>query len=197
MHRVRDETEIYSNYLLSEFDELNAMYKQYEGKNIDSGIVDEIIGYLIFMYFNGAQSVSLMIGESEFEEPDAITISSALYQKTDGKDVIDRLEEYIGQPYGSSEKDIDAIIRTEGHRLYVLGQMESARQIEEKGASLYKRWYTTLDGKERHTHYLLNDTVKPIDEYFETINGKTKAPGQFGIPEEDCNCRCILRYERK
>lgn len=122
MHRVRDETEIYSNYLLSEFDELNAMYKQYEGKNIDSGIVDEIIGYLIFMYFNGAQSVSLMIGESEFEEPDAITISSALYQKTDGKDVIDRLEEYIGQPYGSSEKDIDAIIRTEGHRLYVLGQ---------------------------------------------------------------------------
>lgn len=197
MNRVRDETEIYSNYLLSEFDELNSLYQQYVGKTVDQNILDEIIGYLIFMYVNGARSVALMTRSDKFEEPDAATISNALYQPVDGKDVIDRLEEYIGCPYESCERDIDVIVRTEGHRLYILGQMEMARQIEMNGEKLYKRWDTTLDGKSRNTHFLLNNTVKKLDEYFETVNGKSKAPGQFGIPEEDCNCRCILRYERK
>lgn len=196
MHRVRDETEIYTNYLLSEFEELNNITGLYTGKKVDVKMIDDIMEYLIFMYLNGMQSVGYMVGASEIKEPDSKTISDALYQKIDGKDVMERLEQYLEFEYMDFYDNIDSIIRTDGHRMYILGQMAMIDQLSSEGYTIKKTWDTTLDGKERETHRLLDGKTKYNDEYFETVNGKAKAPGQFGVPEEDCNCRCILKCER-
>ena len=196
MHRVRDETEIYSNYLTSEFDELNSIFYEYRGKEITDDLISDVIQYVIFMYLNGYQSVSYMVGVDGTREPNTKTISKAIYTIIDGKDIYDRLSEIKGKKYDDLQGQIENIIRSDGHRCYVSGQMQCAKNIKSKGVRLSKTWDSVMDGKERITHHNLHGVEKEEDEYFETVNGKTKAPGQFGIPEEDCNCRCILKYRR-
>lgn len=196
MHRVRDETEIYSNYLTSEFDELNEIYYEYQDKEISDKTIEDIIQYFIFMFLNGYQSVAYMVGVDGLKEPTTKAISNAVYKLVQGKDVLDRLEPLKGGNYNDLQGQIDNIIRSDGHRCYVEGQKECANSIKESGIRLKKIWDSVMDGKERITHHKLHGVEKDDDEYFETMNGKTKAPGQFGIPQEDCNCRCILRYRR-
>lgn len=194
MHRVRDETEIYTNYLLSEFEQLNAVSNAYRGKAVDEDLIESIVMYLIFMYLNGFDATALMLRESA-DEPTAAEISKSVYADVGGKDVDDRLRELLGMTFEDAEGKLDDIIRSDGHRLYVLGQAALARAVSEKGIRLKKKWDTTMDGKERRTHHKLDGVEKDVGEVFETYLGnKAQAPGQFGVPEEDCNCRCILRY---
>ena len=197
MHRVRDETEIYSNYLISEFDELNELYYEYSDKEITQKLIDDVMEYMIFMYLNGFQSAAYMVGYDSFKEPDAKMIAKAVYQEIDGKDVFQRLQELSGGNYNDMQGQIDNIVRSDGHRCYVLGQEDFGKSAEENGFDLEKSWDSVMDGKERETHHDLHGTTIPFSDYFVTKNGKAKAPGLFNIPEEDCNCRCILRFRRK
>lgn len=60
------------------------------------------------------------------------------------------------------------------------------------GRRFGKKWNAMMDDDTRFTHYLLNGTVVEADGWFETVNGRAQRPGGFGIPEEDCNCRCVI-----
>jgi len=55
----------------------------------------------------------------------------------------------------------------------------------------WKRWLTTLDGKERPTHFDAHGQLVPIDEPFEVGESLLMYPGDADGPaEEICNCRC-------
>ena len=85
------------------------------------------------------------------------------------------------------------IAKTEGHRI----QQEATYNVQQraiaKGAKVVKQWDSTLDGKTRPTHRALDGQIIGVDEYFKSESGyKALYPGGFGIPSEDCNCRCCL-----
>ena len=90
------------------------------------------------------------------------------------------------------------IAKTEGHRI----QCESAYNVQvrakEKGADIVKQWDSTLDEKTRPTHRLLDGQIVDVDGYFKSDSGyKALYPGDFGVPSEDCNCRCALLQRAK
>lgn len=84
------------------------------------------------------------------------------------------------------------IARTEGHRVTAEAKLVSMQKAKNQGADVVKQWDATLDGKTRKNHRKLDGQWVEIDEYFEVGGRKVKAPGKFGRPEEDINCRCIL-----
>lgn len=86
---------------------------------------------------------------------------------------------------------IKTIVRTEGHRIQE-ASTEDARQVaKSKGADVVKQWDATLDGKTRETHRMLDGQIRETDEPFEYGTKKAMYPGDFGLAEEDCNCRCL------
>ena len=84
------------------------------------------------------------------------------------------------------------IARTEGHRVQVSAAMDFQSSAKENGADVVKQWDATLDGNTRPTHRELDGKLAEIDEDFEYSGGSVSAPGNFGDPAEDCNCRCAL-----
>ena len=83
------------------------------------------------------------------------------------------------------------IARTEGHRIHQASTMDAQHRAKEKGADVVKQWDASLDGKTRPTHRRLDGQIREVDEPFE-VDGKTAmAPGHFGKPGEDINCRCV------
>lgn len=84
------------------------------------------------------------------------------------------------------------IVRTEGHRIQVLSGLDACQRARDNGCDVLKQWDAALDGRTRAHHRQLDGQIREMDEDFE-VDGKTaKAPGLFGSPGEDCNCRCAL-----
>lgn len=84
------------------------------------------------------------------------------------------------------------IVQTEGHRIQVRSALDSGKKARAKGADLVKVWDSTLDSKTRDHHRELDGQVRELDEDFEVDGITVSAPGQFGMPSEDCRCRCAL-----
>lgn len=85
--------------------------------------------------------------------------------------------------------------RCYGMQALNIGILSALQDASDNGIHVKKVWDATMDGKTRPTHYDLHGTALELDEYFETPNGYALYPGGFDVPEEDCNCRCILRFE--
>lgn len=84
------------------------------------------------------------------------------------------------------------IARTEGHRVQSEARLDSMQKAKKLGADVVKQWDCTLDGKTRPEHSQLDGQIRELDEMFETSGYSGSAPGQFGDPYMDCNCRCCL-----
>ncbi len=84
------------------------------------------------------------------------------------------------------------IVRTEGHRIQIQSAMDAQDEAKKKGADVLKQWNSVLDGRTRPHHRKLDGQLRELDEDFEIAGMKVKAPGMFGKPEEDINCRCAL-----
>lgn len=87
--------------------------------------------------------------------------------------------------------DIMRIADTESHRLYNSGAFDVAKANGAKS----KQWVCTFHNS-RDTHIYLHGITVGIDDEFYTENGSAQFPGQFGVPEEDCNCLCYLKYSK-
>lgn len=83
------------------------------------------------------------------------------------------------------------IVRTESHRIHQASTIDAQNKAKSKGASVVKQWNSTLDGDTRETHRKLDGQIREIDEPFEADGKTAMAPGHFGDPAEDCNCRCL------
>lgn len=90
------------------------------------------------------------------------------------------------------------IAKTEGHRIQCESTYNVQVRAKQKGADIVKQWDSTLDGKTRPTHRLLDGQIVDVDGYFKSDSGyKALYPGDFGVPSEDCNCRCALLQRAK
>lgn len=82
------------------------------------------------------------------------------------------------------------IVRTEGHRIQQASTEDARQAAKKRGCDILKVWDATMDGETRPTHRKLDGQIRETDELFEMDGKKAKYPGEFGRPEEDCNCRC-------
>lgn len=95
-------------------------------------------------------------------------------------------------PFSKAYNNTIRIARTEGHRVSIQSAMDAQHKAKEKGADVVKQWDASLDGRTRLTHRQLDGQIREIDDDFEVGGRKVSAPGMFGDPAEDCNCRCAL-----
>lgn len=185
--------QIMRRYLIREFDELNII-RSSDFQNLDKEEVKaQIRKYIEESYEDGHEGVFYLLGLAAFKVNQK-QMQKVIYHKIDGKTFEDRIDELF-ESEDFTMYEIERIAVTEGHRAYVDGQSAAAEAIEEsEGITLYKRWDATMDDVTRETHRLLNGQLKMLDEEFTTVNGSATAPGLFGIPQEDINCRCILTF---
>lgn len=95
-------------------------------------------------------------------------------------------------PFSKAKSNAMRIARTEGHRVQIQSTVDAQKQAKAKGADVVKQWDATLDGATRDTHRELDGKIAEIEDDFEYSGGTVSAPGMFGDPAEDCNCRCAL-----
>lgn len=83
------------------------------------------------------------------------------------------------------------IVRTEGHRIQQASTMDAQNAAKARGADVVKQWDASLDSRTRETHRRLDGQIREVEEPFEIGGREVMAPGYFGDPAEDCNCRCV------
>lgn len=85
------------------------------------------------------------------------------------------------------------IARTETTKALNRSAVEAYRQAsQETGLKIEKEWLSVQDGQTRDSHQDLDGQRVGVDEEFVSDGLSTLAPGSFGDPAEDCNCRCTV-----
>lgn len=92
------------------------------------------------------------------------------------------LREYFGHDVSWSQR----IARTEIHQLYEEGSLLG---MKDAGVTT-KQWLTARDAFVRDSHREADGQEVPVDGHFIVGGHAGRAPGQFGVPEEDIQCRC-------
>lgn len=121
-------------------------------------------------------------------------ISRGIAQELSYQEIARNIKNTTNVDYNKSLR----IAKTEGHRI----QQESTYNVQveaiKKGANVVKQWDSTLDGKTRDTHRMLDGQIVGVDEYFKSESGyKALYPGGFGVASEDVHCRCVLLQRAK
>ena len=87
------------------------------------------------------------------------------------------------------------IARTEGHRIQTTATMDAMTAAKEKGADVVKQWDSTLDGRTRHSHALVDGEIRELNKPFS--NGLDFPGDPDGKAAEVVNCRCALLQRAK
>ena len=92
---------------------------------------------------------------------------------------------------GGTLGDIERIAETETTRISNAAALNAAKNAGAKS----KTWLTMLDDRVRDTHSYLEGVTVPIDALFYTYDSDSAiAPGGFTKAENNCGCRCELRF---
>lgn len=117
-------------------------------------------------------------------------VTSGILQGESIKHLADRLQTNI--PNMNRNSAIRAA-RTAVTGAQNAGRIDSYFRAEEMGIQLKKRWLSTLDGRTRHAHQLLDGQVQPNEKPFHSILGDIMFPGDpSATPANIYNCRCTL-----
>lgn len=150
-------------------------------------IIDELLDLFLLSYATGTEATNLEL--SARIEPTTDDVFRVIDAEIDGKTWRQRVMDYYEN--GGSEFDIRRIAETESHR----DANAAAYETAVKAGATTKTWNTMRDDRVRDTHQYLNGVSAPIDgEFYSFRGGSTLYPGQWGLAEEDCNCRCWLSY---
>jgi len=95
---------------------------------------------------------------------------------------------------GKSATNAMTTARTTTTRVQNEAIVKAGNKAIDKGIDLVKKWNATLDGSTRDTHGALDQVKKEKGENFSSGGYSAPAPGQFGAPAMDYNCRCRLTY---
>lgn len=148
--------------------------------------IDSVEDLFEMDYFYGVTDISMQLGKSL--EPDFTDMEKSINKVIEGKDYKQRIREYMAD---GTPADIARVIGTDAHRIYNDAMYDQAT----KNGATKKTWQTMKDLRVRDSHDYLEGVTIPIDAEFYTYKGnKTQYPGQFGVAEEDVNCRCWLTY---
>lgn len=178
------------------WDEIEALEKDAEeaqkrakSGNFDSEVdefIDSVTELFEMDFFYGVQDIADQLGRSL--EPDFGDMEKAINQVIDGKDYKDRIREYMAS---GTPADIARVIGTDAHRIYNEAMFDTAK----RAGATKKTWRTMEDPRVRDSHVYLDGVTVGIDDEFYTSNGNhAYYPSQFGVAEEDVNCRCWVTY---
>ena len=84
------------------------------------------------------------------------------------------------------------IARTEGHRINQDASFDAMKKAKDAGADVVKQWDSTLDGRTRPHHRMLDGQVRELEDPFEVEGLQAQYPSGFGKASEDINCRCVV-----
>lgn len=178
------------------FDELNRFDTQIrerfgKEKLVFSDDYEDIIDMMLDLFLL-AYAMGNSVTNNNLMSDYAPTLDDAMKvvdAKVAGKTWTERVKEYFDN--GGTADDIVRIAETETHRIANTAALDTAKKAGAKN----KTWVTMLDDRVRTDHDYLEGTTVGIDEDFYTWQGyHAPAPGLFGVPEEDCNCRCECIY---
>lgn len=120
-------------------------------------------------------------------------VTSGILQGESIKHLADRLQTNI--PNMNRDSAIRAA-RTAVTGAQNAGRIDSYFRAEEMGIRLKKRWLSTLDGRTRHAHQLLDGQTQDNDKPFDSELGPIMFPGDpNAAPANVYNCRCTLIAE--
>lgn len=159
-----------------------------EPKEDDDIILDLLIMAYMFGNQDGRHDIGVKFSQLNLED-----LEKAIYTPIGGKTWKDRLKE------ASSPADKQRIAVTESIRVYNnavqdAGLTNGGRDIN--GNPVLKTWVTKKDKKVRDTHGYLEGVTIPLGDEFYTYNGDHAFyPHGFNKPEEDINCRCIIKLK--
>lgn len=169
-------------YLLK-FDEINRF--DFSRKSRDD-IEDDFIELLAEAYFLGIEELSSELRkkvESELDEMEDI-----MWAEIAGETFIDRMDKHLANgDYGLLKN----LAESEFHRVYNAAMFSGAK----RSGAVSKTWNSMRDWRVRDTHWILDGTTIPIDDYFLSMSGDAALePGGFETADENANCRCYLTY---
>ena len=130
-----------------------------------------------------ARGINLAYGKSQITK----NVTSSILQGLGIKQMADALQERIQTMERNSA--IRAA-RTSVTAAQNAGRMDSYRAAQAMEIKLKKCWLSTLDGRTRHSHRLLDGETRDTDEAFS--NGCMYPGDPQGAPHETYNCRCTL-----
>lgn len=179
------------------FDELNILETKIEAakdqdpeqlKRNRQYYIDEVTDLFVLAFVYGTREAQDQLNTEIM--PDINEMDAVINERFDGKNYKDRLNEYFDSGTAS---DIKRVLETDYHRIYNAALYTAAK----KGGATMKTWVTMGDPKVRDTHQYLDGVTIPIDdEFYSFRGGRTMYPGQWGIPEEDVNCRCWVTFSK-
>lgn len=172
--------------------------------------IDAVYDLLVLAYVYGNQrttgeipsDIAQMLAESgNLDSEGNIPVNTndlytALYEPIAGETFEQRISKRIDE--GTLDRGtLNRILETDWHRMEEKGAYDTARTVSAKtGRNAYKVWKTMLDDRVRDSHWGMEGQAVPMDQKFRSMDGnETMFPGEFGIAEEDCNCRCFVSYE--
>jgi len=84
------------------------------------------------------------------------------------------------------------IARTEATRAVNGASVDAYREAQSQGIELEKEWMSARDDKVRDEHKYLDQQRIGVNMNFEVDGEYADAPGGFGVPSLDINCRCTV-----
>jgi hypothetical protein len=157
-------------------------------KSHDRKAVDRWCDYMEFVlcliYDYGWKDAEQIVGIVPFKDGlDDKTVNLEINGETYRERVFEQLDE-------DSLMGVLRIIDTEAHRDYNTGVYDAAK---ESGVEVRKQWVTMMDELVRDTHSYLEGMVVGMDDRFYTFDGDSaRFPGDFTLPQNNCNCRCSI-----
>lgn len=179
------------------FDELNLLEATLPSRFDENGrfrsrqdfddTVDEMFELFLLAYANGVEATNEDL--STDYRPDLNEVMETVDRRVAGQTWRERMEDYYEN--GGTVADVVRIMETESHR----DSNEAAYRTARQAGATTKTWRTVGDSRVRDTHFYLDGVSAPIDgEFYSFRGGSTQFPGQWGIAEEDVNCRCWLTF---
>ena len=144
--------------------------------------------------FTGLENyTSYIIGiAKKINKTTAEKIKAEVDKAQEGSSSKDELLASISNSAAFSTGRAQTIARTETSRVINEAKTEAMKQAERQGVRSLKTWISEDDEKVREAHLELDGTTIPVEADFVSSAGSAAGPGQFGIAEEDINCRCII-----
>lgn len=185
---------------LMPFDELNTfktvqLPAHFENGKIKSeedleDIIDELLDLFLLSYAQGLTITNADLASDIAPELD--DVMKVIDREVAGKTWRERVRDCYES--GGTEADIIRIAETETHR----DSNEAAYETARKAGATTKTWRTMGDDRVRDSHdYLDGVEVGLNDEFYTYLGNKAMFPGQFGVAEEDVNCRCWVTYGKE
>lgn len=196
--------DILVNNLIQRLDELKILLSDVLIENAEN--LEDIVDYIAIMISVAMEEIYELAWYGELDtagigddiRPTERQIQDCINQPVGDMTLIERISGYIAEtdnevPISTIIDKIKAAVEDDGFRVYENAVLECGLALDDEGYIVTKTWNAIIDEVTRETHFKLNGTTIPVDEYFVTSGGAAAlAPKMFGVPSEDIHCRCVI-----